>query len=95
MSLALYTEEYRTTAIYLFRFTLKARIQMIMYRLVAIWVLSNTSLSLVVASLGTDNIVPILLPETRSKGEKRMCDAKNFITFIVICALFLVIMTFL
>lgn len=79
----------------MFRFTLKARIQMIMYRLVVIWVFLDTSLSLVVPSLGMDNIAPILLPETRSKGKKRTCDAKNFITFIVICALFLVIVTFL
>lgn len=59
---------------------------MIIYRLVVIWAFLDTSLSSALPSLGIDNVM---------KKEKRMCNAKSFITFIIICALLLVIMTFL
>lgn len=84
------------TAINLFGLTLKAQIWMIIYRLVVAWAFLDTYISLFSTTLTWHwQYNASFTSWNRMKRERRMCNAKTFITFIIICALVLVILTFL
>lgn len=87
---------WQRTATNLFGLTLKAQIWMIIYRLVVTWAFLDTYISLFSATLTWHwQYNTYFTFWSKMKRERRMCNAKTFITFIIICALVLVILTFL